>query len=367
LLAERATQLVAGIDAGTAGLTLERGIIGRQVEDGPSEVLARLKPGKGLLTPQLQLEAALEAIPPTERRTLRDALEAWLTGWLGAAAPLAALDAASREPEGGPELRALLIRLVDAGGVIARDGSGLDALQPPQREALRKLGVRVGALDLFVPAALKPGPLGVWRELAQLRGLRTGEVLPEMPPVVTLTKGRPALGYRRLGNQAIRIDMAEKLLREAHGRRATGPKGLFTVDPALARSMGLALEGHVQLLRQAGFLAYSPQALPEGAFGPPAPPSRRSPGWFVPSGRIDAPRQAPVVPAVHQDPPARPGACRTRPHPAQRPPGGTQRAGRAGGRRAGAAAAHRGSRDRASRPPFAARTGQRGASLLPCA
>ena len=62
LLAERATQLVAGIDAGTAGLTLERGIIGRQVEGGPSEVLARLKPGKGLLTPQLQLEAALEAI-----------------------------------------------------------------------------------------------------------------------------------------------------------------------------------------------------------------------------------------------------------------------------------------------------------------
>ena len=286
LLAERAKALAAEIAGGGSGLVVTGGTIARPSSDVTHEVLARLKPGKGLLAPQLQLEAALEAIPATERRELREALEAWLAAWLTAAEAFAALDTASREPEGGPELRALLIRLLDAGGVVSRENSGLDALQPPQREALRKLGVRVGAIDVFVPAALKPGPLGAWRELAQLRGLRTGEVLAEMPPVIALDKGRPPLGYRRIGGQGLRIDMAEKLLREAHGRRAaTGKSAMFKVDPALARSMGLTTEGHVQLLRQGGFLAYAPQALAEGAFGPPAPINWR---WRPPHLRQQA-------------------------------------------------------------------------------
>jgi len=280
LLAERATALTAEIAGGTSGLALVDGDVRRG-----GEVLARLKPGKGLFAPQLQLDNALEAIPAAERRALREALEQWLAAWLALAAPLAALDSASREAEGGPELRAMLIRMVDGGGVIVREGSGLDQLQPVQRDALRKLGVRIGAIDLFVPSALKPGPLGVWRELAQQRGLRTGDVLDQMPPVAALAKGRAPLGYRRIGQQAIRIDMAEKLLREAHGRRVGAGKAMFTVDPALARSMGFALDGHVQLLRQAGFLAYSPTELPEGAYGPPAPINWR---WRPPRPRDPA-------------------------------------------------------------------------------
>jgi len=287
LLADRARELTAAIADGTSGLVLERGVIrhGR-------EVLARLKPGRGLLTPQMQLDGSLEAIPTAERKDLREALDAWLAGWLAIVAPLATLDTASREPEGGPELRALLIRLVEAGGVVLREGSGLDQLQPPQRGALRKLGVRIGAIDLFVPNALKPGPLGAWREMAILRGARAADALPEMPPVVALEHGRVPLGYRRIGRQGVRVDMAEKLLREAHGRRAVAGKAMFTVDPALARSMGLLPDAHTQLLRSAGFLAYAPQVLAEGAFGPPAPTNWR---WRPPRPR--APTSAAVGPA----------------------------------------------------------------------
>ncbi|HET9628901.1 MAG TPA: hypothetical protein VFP14_05395, partial [Novosphingobium sp.] len=50
----------------------------------------------------------------------------------------------------------------------------------------------------------------------------------------------------------------------------------------LARSMGFAVESHVQLLRVAGFLAYAPQALAAGAFGPPAPTNWR---WRPPRPR----------------------------------------------------------------------------------
>jgi len=145
-----------------------------------------------------------------------------------------------------------------------------------------------------VPAALKPAPLAAWRELAPLHGIAVGMVLAEMPPVIALGSGRPPLGYRRVGRQGLRIDMAEKLLREAYGRRATGgtggaAKGLFTIDPALARSMGLALESHVQLLRTAGFLAYTPPPLADGMFGPPAPTGWR---WRPPRRQASPPAPA---------------------------------------------------------------------------
>ncbi|MFC3592836.1 helicase-related protein, partial [Novosphingobium piscinae] len=278
LLGERAEQLAAALAVDPALLALAAGAIvhGR-------ERLALLRPGKSLLSPVLQLDPALEAIPAAPRKLLKDALEAWLAARLAALEPLARIDAATRAPEGGPELRALLIRLVERGGLIAREGSGLERFTPEQRALLKTLGARIGALDLFVPAALKPAPLSAWRELALLHGGRPPEVLAEMPPVVPLVEGRAPLGYRRAGAQAVRVDMAEKLLREAHGRRVAAARQGFTISPALARSTGLTLDGHVQLLRQAGFLAHSPPALAEGKQGPPAPlawrwrPPRREP------------------------------------------------------------------------------------------
>ena len=85
-------------------------------------------------------------------------LQAWLDAYFAPLEPLRRLDVASREADSGPELRALLIRLVDGGGMVARAGSGLDGLDKAQRDKLRKLGVRIGALDLFAPAMLRPAP-----------------------------------------------------------------------------------------------------------------------------------------------------------------------------------------------------------------
>jgi len=283
LLAERASTLAAQIAAGEAGeLELSEGAIRRG-----RERLAELKPGKALLAPQLQLDGGLEAIPQAERKTLREALEGWLAARLAALAPLAALDEASRSESGGPELRALLIRLVEGGGMLQRQGAGLETLNPEQRDALRKLGVRVGAIDLFVPAMLKPAPLAAWREVAALRGPRGGEVRADMPPVLPQAHGAPPLGYRRFARQAIRIDMAEKLLREAHGKRAGASGKVFRIDPALATSMGLLPDSHMLLLRSAGFTSLPGRELAEGAFGPPVPPAWRwrPPHLARPQGR----------------------------------------------------------------------------------
>jgi len=224
------------------------------------------------------------------RKALLDALGGWLATRLAPLEPLRKLASASTAEAGGPELRALVIRLVEAGGMLDRASSGLDQFTPEQRDALRRLKVKVGALDLFVPEMLRPRPLALWRELVALSGKAPPEALPEMPPVVP---GRSApLGYRRLGQQNLRIDMAEKLLREAHGHRAAKPRRSFALDPALARSMGLTTESYTNLLRQAGFQPIIPRPQTEGAFGPPTPLTWR---WRPPRrpARPQPPRRPP--------------------------------------------------------------------------
>jgi ATP-dependent RNA helicase SUPV3L1/SUV3 len=82
-------------------------------------------------------------------------------------------------------------------------------------------------------------------------------------------------GYRALGKQAVRLDMAEKLLHAAHGARSVRAGKPLVLDPALAVSMGLGTPAYAHLLRLAGFEPIMPRPLPAGAFGPPAPPRWR--------------------------------------------------------------------------------------------
>jgi ATP-dependent RNA helicase SUPV3L1/SUV3 len=211
---------------------------------------------------------------------------------LAALAPLIALETATREAGAGPELRALLIRLSEAGGMLERAGSGLERLGEVQRARLRQLGVRVGALDLFVPAMLKPAALGAWRTLLAARGQALPAPVPNMPPVVALPgPAAPPPGYRSLGKQALRLDIAEKLLRGAHEARVAAKGRGFVIDPALAISTGLATPAYARLLRLGGFQPTIPRALPAGAFGPPVPPR-----WSWRPPRREAEAAKPPVP-----------------------------------------------------------------------
>ncbi|MFD1958439.1 hypothetical protein ACFSHP_03665 [Novosphingobium panipatense] len=48
---------------------------------------------------------------------------------------------------------------------------------------LSRLGVKVGALDLFVPAMLRPQTITLWRQLARVAGKQDGAAPdPAMPP-----------------------------------------------------------------------------------------------------------------------------------------------------------------------------------------
>jgi ATP-dependent RNA helicase SUPV3L1/SUV3 len=276
LLQSRAEALTAAVHEGVAPLALENGKLSW---DG--EKIAALSAGRSLLAPVLVPDRVLDAIPAPARKTLVAALEAWLETALDPLAPLVKLDEASRTEEAGPDLRALLITLVDSGGMIARDGSGVDRLDKVRRTMLAKLGVRVGALDLFLPAMLRPAPIALWRQLAKIADKDIskgsgGEPDAAMPPTMDATKRHKAPGYRNLGKQLVRLDIAEKLLREAHEARSAasghkGPSRSFSLDPARAVSMGLTTASYARLLRFGGFQAMMPRPLPEGAHGAPAP------------------------------------------------------------------------------------------------
>jgi ATP-dependent RNA helicase SUPV3L1/SUV3 len=269
LVAARAEALVAAIRAGTAELQLEQGAL---VWEG--ERLAGLGRGRGPLTPKLAADPAIEALPNHARTALMAVLAEWLDKALLPLAPLGKLAAASLAGEAGPELRALLITMVEAGGMLERRASGIDRLAPAQRAMLARLGVKVGALDLFVPAMLRPAALGLWRELAALLGRKLPPPAPAMPPVLPASNHPAPPGYRPLGQQLLRIDIAEKLLREAHAARVaarvSAGRRAFALDPSRAISSGLATASYARLLRSAGFHALVPRQLAEGEAGPPA-------------------------------------------------------------------------------------------------
>ena len=271
LRAARAAELLAGLDAGTAALSLAGSALTWEGEE-----VARLTQGRSLLSPRIRLDSALAGLGSAQRQLLEAALAAWLGEALAALAPLRRLEAASSDPAAGAELRALLIQLVEAGGILARMGSGIERLSSEQRKGLTRIGVRVGALDLFVPEMLKYPALQAWRTLQAAREVPSPAPVPGMPAVVPLPgKTLPPPGYRQLGKQAIRLDMAEKLLRSAHEVRVGARHKSFVLDPALAISTGLSTKAYALLLRQSGFTASTPRRLDEGQFGPPQPPRWR--------------------------------------------------------------------------------------------
>jgi ATP-dependent RNA helicase SUPV3L1/SUV3 len=262
LLSERAQALAV---SSLEGVTLESGTLRWQGHE-----LARVEFTAGTLKPRVVLAREVAGLPEGARKQLADAIDRWLGERMLPLAPLSALVEASRDPAAGTEARALLLALIAGHGLATRDEAGIVHLPKEVRPFLRRVGVTFGALDIFAPALLKPAPR---RALVEL-GIERRPLEPSMLPVTPDAKRLPA-GYRHAGSQAIRLDLAEKIFRAAHDARVAGQKGdrrrRFTLDLALATSIGLAPENILRLLGQAGFRMQRARPLAEGQFGPPRP------------------------------------------------------------------------------------------------
>ncbi len=228
-------------------------------------------------TPRLALTRDLALLPDTAKAKLEAGLAAWLEAQLEPLAPLRKLAEAARDPAAGSQARALVITLIEARGVISREEAGLEHLPKEMRPYLRKIGITFGALDIFAAPLLKPAP----RRLLHALGLDPRPLNEGMLSVLaegSWAKGRLPAGYRYAGTQAIRVDLAEKILRAAFDARATvtaaKPKErnlAFRLDLALAVSIGLEDGNARRLLGSAGFRCDRARPLADGAFGPPAP------------------------------------------------------------------------------------------------
>ena len=258
LLARRAEAL---LNEELGQLELAKGKIMR--DGAPVAVLER---GKAASRPRIELARELGQLDHAGKAQLLEGLTVWLEGQLAPLDPLRKLEDAGEDPELGSEARALVLGLIAGHGFVARDKAGLAQIPADKRPLLRKLGVTIGALDVFVPALLKPAP----RRLLRAIGADRRPVREDMASVIEGGKQLPA-GYRHAGQQAIRVDMAEKLFRAAHEGRAKSKGKRFLLDMALGTSMGLTEPNQLRLLRDAGFRPVTQPTLPEGAFGPPEP------------------------------------------------------------------------------------------------
>jgi len=253
-LDRRAKELVEAPDQ-TFALVVEEG--GALAIAWGDHVLARLAPGRSLLEPAVRTARALDRLSAPSRAALRSRLERWLETQVDRhVRPLKILASAATDPTTSAGVRALAAMLADAGGALPRKTvlSAISHLEQADRQALHRLRVRLGPLDVYVDALLKPAAQ-FWR--AALLAVRTGQPMPKLAAAgaATLTSEADprgaALAYRRLVRDWIRIDLADRLA--SHARKVRSAGGDNPVNAELATSVGLSEEAIGRLMSEVGF------------------------------------------------------------------------------------------------------------------
>ncbi|WEK44338.1 MAG: helicase-related protein [Candidatus Sphingomonas colombiensis] len=262
LITERARRARGVIEANDADLSMHDGNILWQ-----GHVLARLTAGRSMARPDVALDPALDCLDAGLRKDVLARVRRWVGDTLARALPaLARLAELARDEHATSGLRSIAGELEAGAGFAARLPlrAAIEALDPAERHRLRKLGVTIGALDLFDARLLKPRAQP-WR-IALLAA--RGETVTPPPAGATAvprdTPGAtPAMGFRALAAQAVRVDLVERIARMAHEAR-DGRKP-FAPDPALATSMGLQPPTIARLMAELGFQ--------------PAPATEGAPAW----------------------------------------------------------------------------------------
>ncbi|MBD8678704.1 helicase-related protein [Sphingomonas sp. CFBP 13720] len=281
-LAKRAAELAVASDA-ELSLAAEPGSVPRLWWSGLT--VATMTAGPTLDRPAVTLDRSLHVLDRAAQAAVRDRLAAWIAQETARHVPtLTALAALARDPAASGALRAVAASLTEVGGIAPRDGfdAMLTPLESDDRRRLRKAGVTIGTLDLFDARLFRPAA-AAWR--AALLAARDGRPVEPLAPVgaSVLPAGQAAWGYRRLGAQAVRVDLIERLARTVHdARKGAAP---FAPDPALATSMGLKPDTIARLMAQLGFRPSAVvDAVPHWRWGgmrkptPPAPKPAVRPG-----------------------------------------------------------------------------------------
>jgi ATP-dependent RNA helicase SUPV3L1/SUV3 len=222
------------------------------------DLVGRLAAGAALSVPRAEplLDAAVEGVARDRvRRRLQDFVHSTVRQRL--APLLAALDL----PLGGAG-RGLAFQLADALGAlpVAAAAGQIAGLDPQDRAALVRLGVRFGAETVYLEPLLRPEAL---RLRALLWAVRNRRPVPALPSARRL--GRPvavdpalppsfyaALGFAVIGRWALRPDRFERFAAAARRAARQAP---FAADAALAVAAGVAPTALPGLLEGLGYRA----------------------------------------------------------------------------------------------------------------
>jgi ATP-dependent RNA helicase SUPV3L1/SUV3 len=243
------------------------------------EAVAKLTAGEEVLGPTVLLLADEHLTGPA-RDKVQERINLWIRSQVETLLkPLTDLKAA----EGLEGLaRGVAFRIVEGLGVLERQEAADEIRQLDQdmRASLRKLGVRFGAYNIYVPALLKPAPSQL---LAQLWALKHGSLdmngLSELPQLSA--SGRTSIpvdetidkalykvvGFRVCGPRAVRIDILERLAdlirpliawkpldaEVAPPEGAIAEGGGFTVTVAMTSLLGCAGEDFSAVLKSLGY------------------------------------------------------------------------------------------------------------------
>lgn len=246
------------------------------------DLLGALTKGRTLLQPAFTPVKAVAGLEGDALREITTRAEAWIESQLAKAmGGIVGLLELSQQADVDGNVRALAVRLADEGGIAGRHylADAIAALPKEARGAARKGGIVFGALDIYHHAALKPAA-AKWR--AALFAARDNRPMPELPPesavhlkawaFANASEARNA-GYRRIGDEYVRIDLAERVIKKAHEARGQG--NLFGMDMAFATSLGISEAGLKALMRDAGFRPAD--ALPQTQADPVVEPEAAPP------------------------------------------------------------------------------------------
>ncbi|MEH6790412.1 helicase-related protein [Parasphingorhabdus sp.] len=281
--------------------------------------LAVLARGKTLLQPDIRFERAIKDMPADDSQKVIDRVKAWVEAMKAKHLQgLVKIDALANEAETPAAVRALFAQIVDAGGILSRReiDQAVRALDNDMRGHARRAGLVFGALDIFHHALMKPGAV-LWRTAlfaahdAQPMIAQTPDNAVHLKQDLFAAPEHAArLGFRKIGNEYVRVDMVERLIKQAHEARQQG--AVFAVDPALATSLGLSKDCHEALLDLAGFIKTDdkPEAAQPPAAGDGVSPPDETDAGDAAAGEsaepvVPAPA-APPAPVVAADPPVAP-------------------------------------------------------------
>jgi ATP-dependent RNA helicase SUPV3L1/SUV3 len=254
------TKMKALIMADSEEFALAKDSDGRPALFWNGALLGHLAKGRSLLQPLFKPARAVAGIEGDALREIVDKADAWVQLQLAKnMGGIVALNQLAADAATDGVVRALAARLADAGGIAGRQflADTLQAIPKEARGAARKAGIVFGALDVYHHAILKPAATR-WR--AALFAALYDKPMQDLPPesAVHLKEwdfATPAdcrnAGYRRVGDEYVRIDLAERVIKKAH--EARGQALEFGMDMAFATSLGLGDAGLGALMRDAGF------------------------------------------------------------------------------------------------------------------